>query len=52
MHVKSLKVDFFGLPSGRFGLAVRRNTSVGRKRLSAWELLWLRARRPPFKEIS
>ena len=31
MHVKSLEVDFFGLPTGRFGLAVRRSTSVGWK---------------------
>ena len=23
MHVESLEVDFFGLPTGRFGLAVR-----------------------------
>ena len=33
MHVESLEVDFFGLPTGRYGLAVRRFTSVGWKRL-------------------
>ena len=31
MHVESLEVDFFSLPTGRFGLAVRRSTSVGWK---------------------
>ena len=34
VHVESLEVDFFGLPIGHFGLAVRRSTSVGWKCIS------------------
>ena len=48
VHLESVVGDFFGLPTGRFGWAVRRSMSVGWKRLR--KPLWLRTRRQPFEE--